>query len=116
MPKKIELFIQTKEYTERNTEAREHDKIIRHRTGSGTYDDKLISSIHNWLSDDEIKVKKLVEDFSKCQHLTLVVYDRARFWDNLRAKFKGIKTTPTVIIGKYRLSANITLDQLQKVL
>ena len=116
MPKKIELFIHTKESMQIDTPPLEHIKEVRLRRGLGMQDYKLITSVHRWLSEDEIKVKKIVEDFAKRQKLKLVIYDRARFWDNLRAIFKGIKTTPTVILGTCRFTTDITQDRLQTAL
>ena len=113
--KKIELFIHTKEHIQRDTPPTEHMKEI-HTKAIGGYDEQLVTSIHRWLPADEIKVKKIIEDFARSQHLELVIYDRYRFWDNMRAKFKGIKTTPTVILGKYRLTADITQDRLKEAL
>ena len=116
MPKKIELFLHTKEHIQKDTEPTEHMKESHSRTIGGHEDKLLITAIHRWLPDDEIKAKELVEEFAKRQKLKLVIYDRIRFWDNLRAIFKGITTTPTVILGKHRFTANITLDRLQRVL
>ena len=115
MAKKIELFIHTKEHIQKDTPPTEHMKEI-HTKAIGGYNEQVITSIHKWLPADEIKVKKIVEEFAKSQDLELVIYDRYRFWDNVRAKFKGIKTTPTVILGEHKFTANITAERLKEVL
>ena len=97
--KKIELFIHTKEHVQKDTEPTEHMKES-HSRAIGWDNEQLITSIHQWLPDDEIKVKKIVEDFARRQDLKLIIYDRYSFWDNMRAIFKGIRSTPTVILGK----------------
>jgi len=116
MATKIILFIQTKEYKPMNTEPLEHIKEMRNRRGIGGYNYKLITSTDNWLSPDEIKVKKLVEEFAERQGLKLVIYDRAGFIGNLHAKFKGITTTPSVILGAHKFTSNITIEELQEAL
>lgn len=115
IPKKIELFLHTKKHIQTDTRPLEHIKEVRNRRSIGGYNEQLITSIHKWLSDDEVKVKKLIEDFAKHQGLKLVIYDKASFWDNIHAKLKGIKITPTVIYGKHVFTGVITLDQLQKI-
>ena len=112
MPKKIELFIQTKEHIQRDTKPTEHMQEA-HRKTIWLENEQLVTSIHKWLPADEIKVKKLVEEFAKRQDLELVIYDRGRFWDNMRARFKGIKTTPTVILGEHRFTGDVTLEGLE---
>ena len=116
MPKKIELFLHTKEHIQKDTEPSEHMKESHSHTIGGYEDKLLITAIHRWLPDDEIKVKELVEEFAKHQKLKLVIYDRIRFWDNLRAKFKGVTTTPTVILGTNKFTTDITHEQLRKAL
>ena len=114
--KKIELFIHTKEHIQKDTQPLEHIKSVRNRRAIGGYNEQLITSVYEWLPADEIRVKKLVEEFASSQNLKFIVYDRARFWDGLKAKFKGIKTTPTVILGKHRFTADITQDSLKEAL
>ena len=115
MTREIILFLQTKEFVQRDTESLEHTQSTR-RHSLGGDDELLITSIDRWLSDDDKKAKELVEDFAESQHLELIVYDCAKFWDNLRAKFKGIKITPTVILGTHRFTTDITREQLEKML
>ena len=116
MSNKIVLFLHTKEYKQMDTEPLAHIKFVRNRRVIDAHNEQLITSIHRWLSDDEIKVKEVVEDFAKSQHLELIVYDRIKFWDNMRANLKGIKTTPTVILGTHTFTTNITKEQLKNVL
>lgn len=116
MPNKIVLFLHTKEHIQKDTEPTEHMKESHSRTIGGHEDKLLITAIHRWLPDDEVKVKKLVEEFAKRQHLKLIIYDRSMFWDNLRAKFKGVTTTPTVILGTHRFTTDITRDRLKKAM
>ncbi len=113
--KKIELYIHTKEHIQRDTPPTEHMKEAHRRT-IWLENEQLVTSIHRCLTADEIKIKKMVEDFAKGQHLELVIYDRGRFWDNMVAKFKDIKTTPTVILGEHRFTENITQNRLEEVL
>jgi len=113
--KKIELFIHTKEHIQRDTPSTEHMQEA-HRHLIFRENENLISSINNWLSENDIKAKEIVEEFAKSQHLELVIYDRYRFWDNVRAIFKGIKTTPTVILGEHKLKGNFSQEQLEELL
>ena len=113
MPGKIELYIRTKEYAPMDTEPLEHIKEVRNRRGVGGYNYKLVTSIDNWLSPEENRAKKLAEDFAVRHDLKLIIRDRAGFWDNLRARMKGIGTTPTVILGKNRFVGDVTAEQLE---
>jgi len=112
MLKKIELFIHTKEHIHRDTPPTEHMKEA-HRKTIWLENEQLVTSIHRWLPADEIKVKEIVENFARSHQLELIIYDRARFWDNMRAKFKGIKTTPTVILGEHRFTGDVSLEGLE---
>jgi len=114
MATKIILFIRTKEHLQKDTEATEQMKEAHTRTIGGYEHNTLVTSIHRWLPENEKKAKLTVETFVKQNNLKLVIYDRYRFLDNVRALFKGIKSTPTVILGKHIFTTNITLEQLQK--
>ena len=99
-----------------DTQPLEHIKEMRNRRCVGGYNEKLITSIEEWLSAEEVRVKEVVENYAESHGVKLKVYDRAGFWGNLRARFKGVGTTPTVIIGKQRFAGDITEDMLRNSL
>jgi hypothetical protein len=113
MPGKIVLYIRTREHLQRDTEPTEHMKESHRRTVCGYEDKLLVTTIHRWLPENEERVKKIVGDFAECHNLNLIIHDRAGFWDNLRARMKGIGTTPTVILGKNRFVGDVTAEQLE---
>ena len=115
MSNKIVLFLHTKEHKLMDAQPLEHTKHARFRRIGGD-DVPLISSTHRWLSDDDKKAKEVIEEFAESQHLELIIYDCAKFWDNMRARFKRITMTPTAILGTHTFTTDITQDRLQKAL
>jgi len=116
MPEKIVLYIRTKEHVVADTPPGEHIKSVRTLRSMGTPSYDLITTIDCWLSPEELRAKKLVEGFAKRHNLELVIRDRAGFRDNLRARVKGIKTTPTVVLGKRRFGPEVTAEVLEAAL
>ena len=116
MAKKIELYIHSKQHTRVDTQPLDHIKEVRQRRGIGGYNEKLVTSVDVWLSEDELKIKELAEEFARNHNLILIVYDLAGFWHGMRAKFKGISTTPTVILGNHRFTSDVTQEKLKKAL
>lgn len=49
-------------------------------------------------------------------NVEFIVYDVAKTRYAFRAFFKGVRDTPTVIIGRKKLTGNITEEELTKVL
>jgi hypothetical protein len=113
MPRKIELYIRTREHIQRDTEPTEHMKESHRHTILGWEDKMMATSIHRWLPESEARVKKIVENFAKRHGLKLIIYDRYRFWDNVRARLKGVKSTPSVILGKHRFSPGFSVVNLE---
>jgi hypothetical protein len=116
MPGKIELYIRTREHIQRDTEPTEHMKEAYTHTILGWEDRMMATSIHRWLPENEAKARKLVEGFANRHNLELVIRDRARFWDDFRARLKGIKTTPIVILGKRKFGPEVTAEVLEGAL
>ena len=68
------------------------------------------------LPDEVQKMKNLLMDLALKHNIEMNVYDKTRIRDALRAFFKGIHKTPTVIIGRHKLTGNITEEQIIKAL
>ena len=110
--KKIELFIQTKENMQIDTKPLEHIKEVRNRRAIGGYNEQLITSIHNFLSEDEIKVKKLLEEIASKHNYELIIYDISNKHDEKIARTKGIHKTPTVIIDNHKFEGDFETQDI----
>ena len=64
--------------------------------------ENLVSSIHKLLSEDESKVKKLLEEIASKHNYELIIYDISNKQDAKTARAKGIHKTPTVIIDNHK--------------
>lgn len=68
------------------------------------------------ISENERKLIELLDRLAGQHNVEMKIFDIARSRYALRAFFKGIRITPTVIIGRNKLSGNITEEQIVKVL
>ena len=110
------MYIRTREHIQRDTEPTEHMKEAYTRTILGWEDKMMATSIHRWLPESEAKVKTIVDNFAKRHDLKLIIYDRYRFWDNLRARLKGVRSTPAIILGRHKFGAEVTVEMLEATL
>ena len=114
---KIELYLNSDEYMEKGVNVK--PQYLRHFRGqvSDEYDGLLLTKqVFTELPDDVKKIQNLLEDLALKHDIEMYVYDATRIRDSIRAFFKGIRKTPTVIIGKQKLTGSITKEQIIKAI
>jgi len=111
---RIELYLNSEEYVVKSGTG--HYMRYFRGAASGDYDDQLrMSQKVVGLPEEVLNLKNLLERIASQHNIDMIVYDRTRLRDTVRAFFKGVRKTPTVIIGKCRFVGNITEKQLVEV-
>lgn len=64
---------------------------------------KEISKSEQVLSEEDKSALKLIEEFAAEKNLRFRVIDVASLKGHLRARLKGVRATPTIIVGNNRL-------------
>ncbi|MBI5000664.1 MAG: thioredoxin family protein [Euryarchaeota archaeon] len=59
---------------------------------------------------------KIVEEFTLTHGLKMKVYDISGLLTKRRARAKGIKSVPAVVIGEYKIEGVPTLEELEDIL
>jgi len=110
---RIELYLNSDEYMEKGVSVK--PQYLRHFRGqvSDEYDDLLLTKqVFTELPDELKKLQNLLEDLAFKHDIEMYVYDTTRIRDSIKAFFKGIRKIPTVIIGRQKLTGNITKEQI----
>lgn len=81
--------------------------------GSGR---RYVRDVYIGLSDNEKAMKELLERIAVQHNVKLNIYDIRQRRYYYRAFFKGIRETPIIIVGKERLTGEVTEGQLSKVI
>ena len=81
--------------------------------GSGR---RYVRDVYIGLSDEEKAMKELLERMSIQYNVELRIYDVKQRRHYYRAFLKGIRETPIVIVGRERLTGEVTEEQLTKVI
>lgn len=68
------------------------------------------------LPQNDKKALELLTTFTKGNRLKLKVYDISTLKGELKAKIKGVKTTPATIIGTHKIYGVPDVEMLQKML
>ena len=68
------------------------------------------------LPKEDAAALKIVKELANEKGLVLEIHDVSSFKGKIKAKMKGVKTTPTVIIGKQRIEGVPTKEQLLSLL
>ena len=68
------------------------------------------------LTDDEKEMKKQLEDMAKRCNAKLEIYDIRERRHRLRAQKKGVKQTPTIIIGRRKFEENFKMNDIKALL
>jgi len=108
---RIELYLNSEEY---NTN-RGAMPYMRHYRGAVTneYDDGLrICRKFIELPDEIVNLRDMLENLAHKHNIDMIVYDRTRIRDTIRAFFKGVRKTPTIIIGKKKFVGIVTKDEI----
>jgi hypothetical protein len=74
---------------------------------------KEISETEEVISEEDEAVLKLVEELAVAKNLRLHVIDVARLSGKLRAKLRGVKATPTIIVGNGRLTGVLQKKEVE---
>ena len=113
MGKHIEIYVITKEVvTQTSLEGRP-------LPGAGDVhycSVKEISKTEKIISEPEKTALALVHDFAREYDLEIQVIDVASLKGKLRARQKGINSTPTIVVGKNRLIGVPKKDELETLL
>ncbi|MDO9537433.1 MAG: hypothetical protein Q7J68_03840 [Thermoplasmata archaeon] len=110
---KIELYLNSEEYAAKGGTG--HYMRSFRGQESTAYDDQLrLKQMFIELPEDIVNLKNMLEKIASQHTIEIMVYDRTRIRDTIRAFFKGVRKTPAVIIGKHRLTGNITEEQVTK--
>jgi hypothetical protein len=75
--------------------------------------DRNISRVQRILSENDRLALEFTEQFANDKGLPVQVYDVHTFKGKLKAWLKGIRTTPTIIIGTSRIEGELTPEQLK---
>lgn len=59
---------------------------------------------------------EIVNKFAQENGLHVEVHDVSSFKGKLKAKLRGVKTTPTIVVGNQKIEAEQTLESLKNVL
>jgi len=79
-------------------------------TGAVTYKmDQIMPEIDQ-------QVLKVVSEIADEKELTVKLYDVATWKGRLKALLKGVKETPTVVVGDKRIVGPVTRDELENLL
>lgn len=68
------------------------------------------------IREEDRAVLAAVEEFAKEKGLQIEVCDVATFAGKLKAKLKGVRKTPTILIGKQRFEGELGTEQLKNQL
>jgi len=68
------------------------------------------------ISEADRLALEVVNEVAKGKNLRVKVYDISGFKERLKAMSKGIKKTPTIIIGKDRIEGELTSELLRSKL
>ena len=116
---RIELYIESKKVIVEgknpyyNTAAGKNIVGMWH---SRSDDCQFVKKANLYVSEKENKIKNELEIIASKHGFELNIFDISKTRDALGAFFKGVRETPTVIIGKNKLVGDITEEQLTKVL
>jgi len=112
---RIELYLNSEEYVVKSGTG--HYMRYFRGAASGDYDDQLrMSQKVVGLPEEVLNLKNLLERIASQHNIEMVVYDRTRLRDTVRAFFKGVRKTPTIIIGKCRLVGDIAEEDVEKAI
>jgi glutaredoxin len=78
--------------------------------------DPLHWRVQRSISESDRQALNCVKEFAGSKGLTVEVCDTNTFAGKMKAWVKGVKTTPTVIIGNSRIQGNLTPEELRNKL
>jgi hypothetical protein len=109
---KIEVYIKNEKVIvgQRVTEPIS-DGVMKHMCFS-----KKILDTEKVMPEAEKLALDVVNEFASEKGLNVAVYDVSTFKGKLKARLKGIKTTPTIIIGKVKIEGEHTSELLKSKL
>ncbi len=112
---RIELYLNSEEYAVKGGTG--HYMRYFRGAASTDYDDQLrMSQKVVGLPEEVLNLKNLLERIASQHNVEMIVYDRTRLRDTVRAFFKGVRKTPTVFIGKRKFVGYITEDEIEKAM
>ena len=75
--------------------------------------DRNISRVQRIMSENDRLALEFTEQFADGKGLPVEVYDVHTLKGKLKAWLKGIKTTPTIVVGASRIEGELTPEQLK---
>ena len=109
MPKIIEVYV-------KNEEVLTQPAYIGRPIGDHWCTFKETYKSEKVMSETDRAVLKVAEDIAKETGIELKVYDISSFKGKIKAMFKGVKRTPTIIIGKNKIEGPPEKEQLISLL
>jgi hypothetical protein len=105
---KIEVYI-------RNEEVSIPDEYVRPVADHGCTDGQHFR-VQRSISESDRQALNCVQEFADSKGLTVEVCDTNTFAGRMKAWVKGVKTTPTVMIGNSRIQGDLTPEELRNKL
>ncbi len=96
--------------------ARKNPYSMRRRLGSLEDNVKVTTRTFAGWSEKDKKLRNMLFTVAREHNAKLIVYDMAKGKHILIAYFKGVRKIPSVIIGKKKLSGQITEQAIRKAL
>jgi hypothetical protein len=78
--------------------------------------DGQLSRVTMVMSENDELALKCAQEFADSEGLLIEVCDINTFRGKIRAQMKGVKTTPTIVIGRSRVEGKFTPEQLKNKL
>lgn len=88
----------------------------RRRMGSQEDTIFTVGESYSDLTPEEQKVLKTVQEYANEHGIEYKVHDISKTRESVRAFMKGVKESPTVVIGNRKFVSNITKDELKEAL
>ena len=113
MAKTIEVYIANKEVV---TQTSLEGRPLAAGDGVHYCSVKEIAKTEKIISEEETATLKLVKKLAAEKGFKIQIIDTANFRGKIRAKLKGVKTTPTIIIGDSRIEGTPKREELETAL
>lgn len=113
MVRTVEVYIVSKEViTRTNLEG----KLTDSGGGVTHYCTREISKTEKIISDEDKAALQLVNALAAKRNFKVQVIDIASFKGEIKAKLKGVKATPTIIVGNNRLTGVPKIEEFETLL
>jgi hypothetical protein len=117
MVKTIQVYIMNREViTQAGLEGRTLAAAVEARSRTHDCSIKEISKTEKIISEEDKAALKLVKELAVEKNLRFRVIDVASLRGKLRARLKGVRATPTIIVGNSRLTGVPKKEEFEALL